>query len=162
MENLNFKHFLESAEKEFKDDIKQTLNKIPASHKKLVHDYKFKSEGGNTLKGDQKHVGEIDEKKKHIKVAAPYNYSRETTILHEIAHAVWKFVLTPDLKKQWSHLLKKTKDEHKDKTNKAAKDSLDQNDEEIFCMSYANAYTKHKNATYNHDAWDNFIKALPK
>jgi hypothetical protein len=156
MENLNFKHFVEN---EFMSDVEKTVAKIPKSHKDLIKDYKFKSESGNTLGGKGKHVGEIDEKKKHIKVAAPYNYSREFTILHEISHAVWKYKMTDQLKKEWNTLVKNTKKEQKDKDDKTkdAKDSLDQNAEEIFCMVYSNVYSKHPTTTYDHDAWKNFI-----
>ena len=143
------------------DDVKATLSKIPKSHFHLVKQYKFHIQDGNTLNNDKKHVGEIDEKNKKITVAAPWNYGREFTILHEVAHAVWKYKMTPDLKKEWEQLIKKTKKEMMEK-NKENKDSIDQNPEELFSMAYANTYAKHKNETYAHDAWNNFIKAVPQ
>ena len=39
-----------------------------------------------------------------------------------------------------------------------SKSSLNQGAEEIFAMSYANYYSKHKILTYNHPKWMNFIK----
>lgn len=158
---MNFKEFLESAhQKELHNDIEDTLKNIPKKHRDLIADYKIKSQGSNTLNNDKKYVGEIDEKKKHIKIAAPWNYSREMTYLHELAHAVFRFVMTPELKKEWKELLKKTKKEQKDKIKD--KNSLDQNDEELFAMAYSTTYAKHPPKTYAHDAWLNFIKALPK
>lgn len=153
---MDFKQFFESEEKQFQDDIKDTLKNVPKSHRALISDYQFKYQAGNTLDNDDKHVGEIDEKKKHIKVAAPYNYSREFTILHELAHAIFKFKMTPELIKEWRALVKKTRKEQKDKIQD--KNSLDQNAEEVFCMAYATTYAKHPPKTYSHDEWTNFIK----
>ncbi len=158
MRNLNFsfKDFLEDTH--FMVDVKKTVLKIPKSHQKLIKGYKFKPEDGSTLGNDGKHVGEIDEKKKHIKVAAGWNYGREFTTLHELAHAVWKYMMTPKLKKEWEKLIKNTKQEQKDDQKKDTKDSLDQNPEEVFCMAYGATYSKHPPKTYSHDAWVNFIK----
>lgn len=163
MENLNFsfKAFIEADH--FMSDMEATVVKTPKSHQKLIKDYKIKPQGNSTLDNDGKHVGEIDEKKKHIKIAAPWNYSREFTVLHELAHAVYKYLMTPELKKEWKSLVDSTKQEHKKDQKKEAKDSLDQNPEEIFCMTYAATYSKHPPTTYSHDAWSNFIKnRVPK
>ena len=147
----NFKLFFEEKEME---DVNKLLNKLPTSHKKLIHGFKFKYTGNNTLNGDKKHVGVIYGKK--IEVAAPWNYGREFTTLHEIAHLVWSHKLTPKLKKEWAKLLKSTKKEMNKK--EISKSSLNQGAEEIFAMSYANYYSKHKILTYNHPKWMDFIK----
>ncbi|RDJ35242.1 MAG: hypothetical protein DWQ19_10535 [Crenarchaeota archaeon] len=163
MENLflSFKKFIEE-DTHFMGDVKATIANIPKSHRDLIKNYKIKPENGNTLKNDKEHVGEIDEKKRHIKVASPWNYSRETTFLHEVAHCVYKYMMTPKLKREWKKLIKDTKTEQKKDKDKA-KDSLDQNPEEIFCMVYSAVYSKHPHSTYDHDAWLNFIKTkVPK
>jgi hypothetical protein len=160
--NFSFRDFLES-NAHFMGDVKEAVLKIPKSHQKLIQDYKIKPESGSTLSNDGKHVGEIDEKKKHIKVAAPWNYSREFTFLHELAHAVYKYMMTPALKKEWKKLIESTKQEHKKDQKDDAKDSLDQNPEELFCHVYAAVYSKHPPTTYAHDAWNNFVKnKVPK
>ena len=69
---------------------------------------------------------------------------------------VWSHKLTPKLKKEWAKLLKSTKKEMNKK--EISKSSLNQGAEEIFAMSYANYYSKHKILTYNHPKWMNFIK----
>lgn len=150
MDNLNFKLFLE--EDDFLGDVKKTIKKIPKSHQYLVKNYDFTHQKGNTLKGDEKHVGEIDEKKSKITLAAPWHYSREFVALHEIAHAVYKYVMTPKLKEEWNKIFKNTKKDS---------DSLNQPAEEIFAMSYATVYCKHPPTTYAKPAWLDFIKKLP-
>lgn len=144
-----FKIFLENIE-----DIEKTLNKIPKEHADLIRGYKIKFEPNNSLQGDDQHIGIIDEKEKTITIAAPWNYSREYTLLHEIAHAVWKFIVSKEKKTEWSDLLKKTK------TNKEIKKNLDQNDEEIFCMVYAQHYAKNKLTKYDYQKLENFISKI--
>lgn len=156
MQSLNFKQFLESSK--FSEDIEQTLSKIPAGHRTLVKGYKFKVEGDNTLKKDKKSVGEIDEKKKTMTIAAPYFYGREFVVLHEIAHSVWKYIMTPDLKKGWSAVVKKSKKLDDKKLDQSA---LDQNEEELFCSSYAAAYTKNPPIVFYQKPWMDFIRNLP-
>ena len=151
---LNFKEFFTESHKEFLQDAKKTMLKIPNSHKELVKNYKINPEGGNTLDGG--HVGEIDEKSKKIKIASPWNYGRVFTFLHEIAHAVWKYVLDDNLKKQWHSLYKKCK--------KQCPTGLDQGSEESFCMLYAQHYAKNKLVKFDHPnkELDKFIANLPK
>jgi hypothetical protein len=143
---MNFKLFLESSESE---DIKRTLNKLPKKHRELVKNYKINLQGGNTLKGDKEHIGELDGNNKNITVAAPYHFSRETTFLHEIAHQVWES-LPETLKQQWTKIIKKTKH------------PTHQNPEEMFCMCYATHYVKNKLVTYVNPKWDAFIKKISK
>ena len=152
---LDFKSFLTESHKKFLSDIQKTIIKIPKNHRTLIKDYTFEKQNGNTLKGDGDHVGIIDEKKKKITVAAPWNYSRSFTLLHEVAHAVWKYIMTSKLKEDWSQLIKDTK---KDMSNST---SLDQNDEEIFCHTYASVYANHPPTTYLNEKREKFIKNLP-
>lgn len=150
-----FKIFIETEEE---DNVKEIISKLPKSHQKLLDGYKFKFTAGNTLNGDNDHVGYIHKDK--IVVAAPWNYSRGFVVLHEIAHLIYEKLVSSKLKKEWSSLLKKTKQGHM-KANPKVKSAINQNDEEIFAMSYANFYTKHKVETYNHPEWMGFIKKLP-
>lgn len=151
--NMNFKLFLES--KEYSKDIKNTLAKLPKDHSALIKGYKIEFQPNNTLKGDSEHIGFIDEENKKIRIAAPWNYGRCFTFLHEIAHAVWKYKVSTEKKKEWKELFASEK--NKIKTNK---DSLNQNAEEIFAMCYANFYAKHKISTYENKKWNEFIKNL--
>jgi len=130
------------------NDIEKTLNKLPKKHLKLIKKYKFEFQPNNTLKGDSDHIGFIDEEKGKIKIAAPWNYGREFTLLHEIGHAIWKYLVSKQKRKEWSKIIKKTKNKQK------------QNDEELFCMAYANYYSKHKIEIHNHDSWNNFIEKV--
>jgi hypothetical protein len=129
-------------------DVNKTLRKLPKDHFDLIKKYKIQFEPNNTLKGDSDHIGFIDEEKKKIKVAAPWRYGREFTLLHEIAHAVWKYKVSEEKKKEWSKIIKNTKNKQK------------QNNEELFCMAYANYYSRHKVEIHNHEKWNNFIKSL--
>lgn len=151
---MNFKLFLESEEqKEYSKDLKQTMKKLPKDHCVLIKGYKIKFEPTNTLKNDSEHIGFIDEEKKIIRIAAPWNYGRNFTLLHEIGHAVWNKKLDEKKKKEWNVLFKKEK-------NKIKHKSLNQNAEEIFAMCYANFYSKHKILTYNNSKWMKFIDSL--
>lgn len=147
---MNFKTYLEQKEIEEEKNVKKMLSSLPKKHKKLLNGYKFTFTPGNVLNGDNQHIGYIHNNK--IVVAAPWNYSRGFTTLHEIAHLVWDHLMTPELKKEWTNLLKKAKKEMK------KSDSLNQNDEEIFCMAYATAYTKHPPITYMNEKLQDFIK----
>lgn len=144
---MNFKLYLENTENCFRD-VKKTFNKLPKSHYNLIKKYKIEFEPNNTLKGDDGHIGFIDEENKKIKVAAPWNYGREFTLLHEVGHAVWKYLVDNKNKKEWEKIVKNTKNKQK------------QNDEELFCMAYANYYAKHKIEIHNHENWNNFIKNI--
>lgn len=153
----SFKNFfLETSEQE--KDIKQTLAKIPKTHSILIKGYKFKWESGNTLKAHNDHVGIINPNTKSVTIAAPWNYGRSFTLLHELAHLVWEHKMTPELKKQWEELIKRTKPKQKKDLPKKSKSSLDQNAEEIFCMVYATHYAQHTIDTYNKTEWIEFIK----
>ena len=131
-------------------DIERTLNKIPQLHRSLIDDYVFKFHGGNTLNGDDEHVGYVDPSRKEIAVAAPYNYSREMTFLHEVGHRVWDTLVTPEQKAKWKKIINNTKN----KQNQSA--------EELFCMAYAATYSKNPPTIHDHDEWKNFIRELSK
>jgi hypothetical protein len=144
---MNFKIFLENSEN-YSADVKETFKKLPRKHFSLIKDYKVEFEPNNTLEGDSGHIGFIDEEKKQIKIAAPWNYGREFTLLHEVGHAVWKYLVNQKKRKEWNEIVKQTKDKQK------------QNDEELFCMAYANYYAKHKIEIHNHENWNKFIKNI--
>lgn len=148
---MDFRHYIkESAEVD--GDVKRTLKKIPAEHAKLVRGYKFVFQPSSCLKGDSKHIGLIDEKNKTITISAPWNYGREYTLLHEVGHAVWKYAVDDGKKAEWKKLLAPVRRKNKR--------DLNQNDEEIFCMAYAQAYAKNKLEKYDHEDLVDFVKEL--
>lgn len=152
MKKTSFREFVENNMEEEKTDIQNTLSKLPDSYQSLVKGYKWKFHSGNTLNGDNQHVGYIDDKEKTIAVAAPWNYSREFTILHEIGHKVWEnFVANnQQLIQQWHQIVQNTKTKQ------------NQEPEELFCMAFACHYAKHKVFTHYKKEWDHFIKNLPQ
>lgn len=135
---------------EEKRDIHKTLSKLPPSHAALVKDYQWKFHAGNTLNGDDQHVGYVDDGSHEIAVAGPWNYGREFTILHEVGHKVWDHFVTPQMKQEWHHIVANTKNRQ------------DQEPEELFCMAYANHYVKNKIVIHTHKAWEQFIARIPK
>ncbi len=159
---MRFRDYIESDANmgEEKDDILKTLGKLPPSHRNLVKGFNWKLQGGNTLNGDDQHVGYMDNQSKEIAVAAPWNFPREFTALHEVAHTVWER-LPNQLKQKWASIVHKNLSNQM-KENPNAADSLNQDPEEIFCHCYANCYAKHKIATYNNPEWMDFIKNLPQ
>jgi hypothetical protein len=96
---------------------------------------------------DNNHIGNIN--KYDIVVAAPWNYGREFTTLHEIAHLVFEKLVTEKQKQEWDKLCKKF-------YNKKPK----MNCEEVFCMVYACNYSTHKVETYNVPKLINFVKRV--
>lgn len=133
-------------------DVKKTLRKIPKAHARLVGGYKFNFQPSNTLKGDDGHIGFIDEKRKTITIASPWNYGREYTLLHEVGHAVWKYILDDGHRARWKRLL--------DPVRRANKKDLNQNDEEIFCMTYAQVYANNKITKFDHESLVDFVKKV--
>ena len=144
---MNFKSFLTDSENK---DVEKTLAKLPKAHRDFVSKYKISFQGGCTLKGDGDHIGEVDDVKKRIIVAAPWNYPREFCLLHEIAHLVWGKFVSDEQKKTWKDLCKKTK----------LKKNARQNEEELFCQGYAATYCKRPPTDYFHEEWVKFIKSL--
>lgn len=150
---MNFKTFLENEEKR---NVEKLLSKLPEGHRKLLQGYKFRFTPGNTLNGDNQHIGYIHRDK--IVVAAPWNYSRSFTTLHEIAHLVWEYLMTKELKKEWAILLEKTKKDQMARFDRPEqKNALKQNDEEIFCMSYAACYSNHAPVIWHNTNWIKFM-----
>jgi hypothetical protein len=147
----SFKQYLIDSEKSYKEEIKNTLKKLPKNHAALIKGFRFEFQGENTLKGDDGHVGLINPKKKTITIASPWNYGREYTLLHELGHFVYASFMTPELKKQWVKLVKSTKMEKEDR----------QPPEELFCMAYANHFAKHKHTMFTFPKWETFIENLP-
>jgi hypothetical protein len=140
---MRFKVFLENEET---DDVRGLLDKIPKSHASLVKGYTWHFQSGNTLKGDNEHVAVIDHHQKTITLAAPWNYPRSHTALHEIGHLVWNKHMTDNLKEEWKRIVQATKNKQ------------DQNDQELFCHAYAATYSKNKISIHNHQSWSGFIK----
>ena len=137
----SFKKFFEQKLSEEDKNIKETLGRLPKSHRELVDGYKFHLQDGNTLKNDDEHVGFLDTEKKIIGIAGPWNYGREFTFLHEIAHKVWEKILDTKLKNEWKKI-------------------EPSESEENFCMAYANFYTKNPVVKYDKPKWKLFIKGL--
>lgn len=148
---MRFKEYVEKKESSL-EDMKKTLKKLPRTHYDLIKNYKIIFQPTITLRGDDKHIGLIDEKEKTITIASPWNYGREYTLLHEIAHAVWKYLVSSDQKNEWKKIFKNTKSKNK-------KD-LSQNEEEIFCMTYAQYYAKNKLVKFDHDNLLKFIEKI--
>lgn len=144
----SFRKFFENEESEETSDIRKTLGKIPKSHADLVKGYNWKFSAGNTLKGDDQHIGYIDSLSKEIAVASPWNYGREFTVLHEIAHQVWDNILDDRTKMIWEKIVSETLN----KQNQSA--------EELFCQGYANYYAKNKISIHDHPEWNEFMKNL--
>jgi hypothetical protein len=147
----SFKQYLIDSEKSYQTEIKQTLKKLPKRHAALLKGYKFKFQGTNTLKGDNDHVGIINQEKETVTIASPWNYGREYTLLHEIGHFVYQTLLSGEAKKKWARIVKNTKMKKEDR----------QVPEELFCMAYANHYAKHKHVMFSHPSWEKFIAKLP-
>ena len=149
---MKFKDYLilvEQDELSSKKDMKKTLSKIPKEHSDLVKDYKVIFQPSNSLKKDDKHIGLINEKNKTITIAAPWNYGREFTFLHEIAHAVWKYLVDEDKKREWAKIFSSAKIENKS-----------QGEEEMFCMIYAQHYAKNKLQKFENKSLLNFIAKI--
>lgn len=145
---LEFRTYFESKEEESRD-VKDTINKLPESHKKLAKKYKILFKCGNTLDGEE-NIGYIDEETMTIHIACPWNYGREFSVLHEIGHIIWKYKTNEKDRNKWKQILKSTKNKQ------------DQNDEELFCMAYANYFAKNKIVIHDHDNWDSFVKSIIK
>lgn len=134
---------------EEKRDIARTLSKIPPRHRELVRGYDWKFHSGNTLNGDDEHIGYMDDQQKVIAIAGPWNYGREFAVLHEIAHRIWEKLIPQEIKQQWERVIANTQDKQ------------DQEPEELFCMAYANHYAKNKITIHDHPEWHQFIDRLP-
>lgn len=134
-------------EKYIREDkaVHDSLAKLPASHRKLVSGYDVRFEPGNTLKNDPGHVGRVylGGKNKTITIASPWNYGREFTLFHEIAHFVYNSLCSPEWKKKWKKVSRVK--------------NLQENDEERWCMAYANHFAKHKVMTYSNPKWDQYM-----
>lgn len=138
---MEFRLFLENEEKK---NLEATIKKLPKSHQSLLRGFHVKYQSGNTIKGDEGHIGFIQGNK--IVVAAPWNYSREYTTLHEIGHLVYERLCSKEWKNKWKIVVKQNP--HRQK----------QDDEELWCMAYANYFALHKNVTHTHPAWQNYMK----
>lgn len=141
----SFIQFVEQKSEEEKN-IQTTIANLPKRYQKLLKNFNIKLTCKNTLNGDKDHIGVIH--KFDIEVAAPWNYGREFTFLHEVAHLIWEKLITDDQKKEWKRLAKLYKGKPK------------MNDEELFCMFFASTYSNHQVETYNLAKLVKFIKTL--
>jgi hypothetical protein len=143
---MRFRKFLENSEE--MDDVEELLDTIPKSHAALVKGYKWNFQSGNTLKGDNEHIGYIDNKDKEIVIAGPWNYSRSHAALHEIGHQVWD-TIGEKLQKEWKKIVKNTKEKPNQDTT------------ELFCHAYASSYAHRPSKDFYKPEWVKFIKKLP-
>jgi len=144
---MNFKNYLEQTSKEENKSVKEALSKLPKAYKKLVKGFKFKFLDGSTLHGDEEHVGYMTNSPKVIAVAGPWHYGREFTFFHEIGHLVWEQLIDKEKRAEWKKVLAATKDKRQH-----------QGDEEMFCMAWANFYSKNKVVIHDHPEWRAFMK----
>lgn len=157
MGKLSFREFVNQTETDEEErDIQKTLSKLPHQQAALVNGFKWKFHAGNTLDGDDQHVGYMDDGEKEIAVAAPWRYSREFTTLHEVGHKVWER-LPENLRQHWAQLAEKVK---RQPGFSFGKEAMNQQPEELFCMAYAAAYSEHPPVTFYHPEWVKFIKNL--
>ncbi len=142
----NFRLFLESNE----SDAHASIRKLPAKYRKLVRGYTIKFQNTGTLKGDDGHIGRVqDSPTKSITIAAPWFYSRNFVLLHEIGHLVWsKYVKGTPIEKKWITIAKNTK------TNESI--------EELFAHGFAAQYVKYPPTIFYHKTWRNFFDKLSK
>jgi hypothetical protein len=143
-----FKYFLEQSEQI--NNIKYTLSKLPKSHAALVKSYKLKWTCGVTLHNDDQHVGLLDPNNKTITICSPWNYGKEYTFLHEIGHLVFSKFCSPKWKEKWAKIIKKNINRQK------------QNNEELWCMCYANHFVKNQIVAHTHPAWESYMKKFCK
>jgi len=141
----SFIQFVEQKSEEEKN-LQKTIAKLPEKYQKLLKNFNIKLTCKNTLNGDKDHIGVIH--KFDIEVAAPWNYGREFTFLHEVAHLIWEKLITEDQKKEWKRLAPLYKNKPK------------MNEEELFCMFFASVYANHHVKTYSQPKLTAFIKNL--
>ena len=145
----HFKEYMESNE----GDARASIRSLPKSHRALVRGFSLDFHPSGTLKGDDSHIGKVEDMpgKNKITLASPWFYPREFALLHEIGHLVWaKYVKGTKLEKQWNAICGRTKGKVK------------QNNEEVFCHSYANTYSHNKVVKHDHGNLESFIRKLPK
>ena len=157
---MEFSQFIFEAEEEEKN-VLALLKNLPKNHAALMKGFKFEYIPGNTLDGDDAHIGSIQGKK--VTIAGPWRYGREFTTLHEIAHQIYEKLVDKKLRKEWSDLVAKTKKSQIATIEKKGieANALNQNDEEIFCMIYAATYSGHPPLIWYNPEWTKFIKNLP-
>ena len=146
---MDFKSFIIESEKNMKD-VRSTLLSIPKKYAALIQGYKFVFQPDNGLKNDPKHVGVINSDQKTVTIAAPWNYSREWVVLHEVAHLIWGKSISKEVQKKWIKICKST----------SLKNNEKDIPEELFCHAFASTYVSNKMEKYNYPHWKNFIKNL--
>ena len=141
----SFITFMEQKSEEEKN-VQKTIDRLPKRFRNLLKNFNVKLTCKNTLNGDRKHIGIIHQF--DIEIAAPWNYGREFTFLHEVAHLIWEKMVTSEQKNEWKKLAKLYKNKPK------------MNFEELFCMFFASTYANHHVETYSHPKLIKFIKNL--
>lgn len=146
---------METFENYIREDkaVKETIARLPAPHRALVKGYDIRFEPGNTLKDDPGHVGRvyIGGKDKTITISSPWNYGREFTLLHEVAHFVYnKFVIKTKWEAAWY------------KIYKAESGPKKEGAEEAFCHSYAAFYCKSPPEKFCIKSWRKFMEEFSK
>lgn len=145
----NFKSYLKKQE----EDVDKAIKRLPKKHQQLLQGYTVYFQDGNTLKGDNEHIGVVDTEKKTINLAAPLRFSREFVLYHETAHLVWAaYIKGTPLEQEWNSLVKKYKTKGITKRK--------ENTEEVFAHTYANSFCTYKNLLFNVKPLENFIKKL--
>lgn len=128
--------------------VKETIARLPKSHRALVKGYDIRFEPGNTLKDDPGHVGRvyIGGKDKTITISSPWNYGREFTLLHEIGHFVYNaLVINTKWENVWNKIYKSEPGPKKEGS------------EEAFCHNYANFHAKTKVSKFDLKPWIKFM-----
>lgn len=131
--------------------VKETVSRLPERHRALLKGYDIRFEPGNTLKSDPGHVGRvyIGGKDKTITISSPWNYGREFTLLHEIAHFIYnELVIKTKIEDAWR------------KIYKAEPGPKKEGAEEAFCHAYANFFAKTKVSKFDLKPWMKFMAAF--
>ncbi len=139
-------------EQEEDKDILKTLSNLPQDHSDLIKGYRVKLVAGNTLDNDDEHIGYMDKSPREIVVASPWNYGREFTLLHEIGHRVYE-TLDNKSRQDWAKIVKQVKSNEQNK-------ELNQSDEELFCMIYAQHFTATKLKKFDFPRLLDFIQRI--
>lgn len=146
---VGFRCYLEGHEED--RDISGTLSRIPERHREFLKGFSLSFQGGSTINNDGKHVGVVQSHPNpHITIAAPYRYSREMVLLHEVAHLVWVQLMDHHRRQAWTSLVAKTPMKEEDR----------QDPEELWAMAYAATYAKHPPTTYHKPEWVHFIRQI--
>ncbi len=128
--------------------VRETINKFPERYRSFLDDYDIRFEPGNTLRDDPGHVGRvfIGGNNNTITIASPWNYGREFTLLHEIAHLIYdRFVKNTEWERKWK------------KVYKLEPGPKREGAEESFCHALAQYYVTTKVSKFDLKPWKKFM-----